>query len=321
MNRASQVAATIQTMISDAEFISKHRKTPKAFTRNRKLPFGIVVSTILQLAKRSLQIECNLLGERQMTESVSKPAFSKARYNLSYTAFKALNDRLLQDAYKDNTEGLWKGYRLFGVDGSTLRLPDSIENEESFGRHNSGGYNKRKDPIIARISEVVDLTTSIVVSAAIGPMCEGERMLAKNQIESVVSLFNNLRQKKLLFVFDRGYVSKEWIKMHELLGADFICRVPRNFNKLIDTMIENGEWDCLVHIAPDQPSLRLIVRVLPSGEKCILLTSLIDQSEINTEDLMSIYWLRWSGCEEGYKKQKVVLEMENFTAVYKYRSK
>ncbi len=39
--------------------------------RHRKLPFRILLSTILHLAKRSLQIECNLLGERQMAESVS----------------------------------------------------------------------------------------------------------------------------------------------------------------------------------------------------------------------------------------------------------
>lgn len=56
MKIASQVAAKIQSTIADSEFISKHRYNPQAFTRNRKLPFGTIVSTILQLAKRSLQI-------------------------------------------------------------------------------------------------------------------------------------------------------------------------------------------------------------------------------------------------------------------------
>lgn len=312
MNRASRIAATIQTMISSVEFISAHRKSPKAFTRNRKLPFGIIISTILQLAKRSLQIECNLLGERLMTEPASKQAFSKARYNVSYTAFKTLSNQLLQDAYRDNPEGLWRGYRLFGVDGSTLRLPESEENAEYFGRHNSGGFNKGKDPIIARISEVVDLTTGIIVNAAIGPMCEGERALAKEQIESVTRLFNSLGQEKLLFVFDRGYVSKECIGILRSLKVDFIYRVPRNFNKVIEALMEKGECDCLVNIASNIQPLRLVIRSLPSGEKCALLTSLVDQSETSADDLMGIYWLRWSGCEEGYKKQKVALELENF---------
>jgi len=315
MNRANQIAAAIQHMLADVNFISTHRKRRTAFTRNRKLPFGTVVSTILQLAKRSLQIECNLLGERQMEEAASKQAFSKARYNVCYTAFKALNDLLLQKAYENNPEGLWRGYRLLGVDASTIRLPESAENVEFFDRHNSGGFNKGKDPIIARISEVVDLTTGIIVNAAIGPVCEGERTLAKDQIESVAHMFNSLNQHKLLFVFDRGYVSREWIKMLIALKADFIFRIPRNFSKVIDVLVEKGECDCIVEIAPDIKSLRLLFRALPSGEKCVLLSSFVDECEMADIDLMKIYWLRWSGCEEGYKRQKVALELENFSGI------
>ncbi len=152
MKVAHQVIGKIQSTIANPEFVSQHRFSPKAFTRNRKLPFGTVISTILQLAKRSLQIECNLLGERDMTDPASKQAFSKARYKIRYTAFKALNDQLLEDVYSNNPNGLWRGYRIFGVDASTIRLPESEENEEYFGRHNSNGGNKKKDPMMARIS-------------------------------------------------------------------------------------------------------------------------------------------------------------------------
>lgn len=315
MKIASQIAAKIQLTIANSEFISKHRYSPKAFTRNRKLPFVTVVSTILRLAKRSLQIECNLLGEREMTEPVSKQAFSKARYQVRFTAFTALNDQFLEDVYKNSQIGLWRGYRLFGVDASTIRLPESEENEEYFGRHNSGGFNKKKDPIMARISEIVELTTGIVIHADIGPISQAERALAKDQIESVAKLFKNFDQQKTLFVFDRGYISQEWIKLLLSLGSDFIFRVPRNFNKLIDNRSAQGECDCIINILPDIPPLRLIVRFLPSGESCVLLTSITDQYEMTADDLMNVYWLRWSGCEEGYKKQKISLELENFSGI------
>lgn len=315
MKTANQVAAKIQSTIAHPEFISKHRNSLKAFTRNRKLPFGTVVSTILQLAKRSLQIECNLLGEREMSDPASKQAFSKARYKISYTAFKALNDQFLEDVYNDNHIGLWRGYRVFGVDASTIRLPECEENEEYFGRHNSAGFNRKKDPIMARISEVIELTTGIVVNADIGPICQAELGLAKGQIESVVKLFKNFDQQKTLFVFDRGYVSQEWIRMFLSLGSDFIFRIPRNFNTVIDSKTPQGECDCIIDILQGIPPLRLIVRILPSGEKCVLLTSLNDQHEIKADDLMKVYWLRWIGCEEGYKKQKVFLELENFLGI------
>jgi len=92
------------------------------------------VGTILHLTKRSLQIVCNLIGDLQMKESASKQAFSQARYKISCSAFKALNIELLIEAYQGDTEGVWYGYRVFGIDGSTIRLPKSDECKEYFGK-------------------------------------------------------------------------------------------------------------------------------------------------------------------------------------------
>ncbi len=99
------------------------------------------------------------------------------------------------------------------------------------------------------------------------------------------------------------------------LKADFIFRIPRNFSKVIDVLVEKGECDCLVEIAPDMKSLRLLFRTIPSGEKCVLPSSFVDESEMADIDLMKIYWLRWSGSEEGYKRQKVALELENSSGI------
>ena len=50
----------------------------------------------------------------------SKQAFSKARMKLSPTAFIGLNDRLVGQFYADGQFKHVKGYRLLGIDGSTL---------------------------------------------------------------------------------------------------------------------------------------------------------------------------------------------------------
>lgn len=313
MSKEIRVVTRIQISLTDPDFIDAHRKYSGAFSRNRKLSFGTIVSTILQLAKRSLQIECNLLGDRLMSEPASKQAFSKARYNIRYTGFKALNDMLLKEAYTDDSEGLWYGYRVFGTDGSVIRLPENEEAAEYFGRHNSSGFNNGKDPILAKISEVVELTTGIVVSADIAPGRFAERPIAEDQIATVTEFFHGLNQNSLLYVFDRGYVSRQYIRMLLDLGVDFMFRVPRKFNNQIDALAAAGECDTVVEVAPDIPSLRLTVRDLPSGEQCVLLTSLADHSEITADALFGLYWLRWTGCEEGYKRQKISLELENFS--------
>lgn len=312
MNRAPRIITVIETSLVDPVFVAEHRSSPSAFTRKRKLTFAIVVSTILQLAKRSLQIECNLIGERLMAAPASKQAFSKARYNISYTGFKALNIKLLNECYRDNSDGLWHGYRVFGIDGSTARLPKSHETEEYFGRWDRGQDRNEKCPIMARISEVVELTTGIIVSAKIAPWNLGERVMALEQIEEVTTLFRDLEQHKQLFVFDRGYVSKDLMELIRKEGADFMFRMPRGYSNKIDDLVAKKASDTIFELSSDFPKLRLVVHKLPSGEDCVLLTSIIDQEKISSAALHRLYWRRWTGCEEGYKKQKVTLEMENF---------
>ena len=312
MDKASRTVTVLEASLVDPLFIAEHRSSPSAFTRKRKLTFAIVVGTILQLAKKSMQIECNLLGERLMAEPVSKQAFSKARYKISYTGFKALNKKLLNECYRDNSEGLWHGYRVLGIDGSTTRLPKSKETEEYFGRWDRGHDRNEKCPIMGRISEVVELTTGIIVDAEIAPWSHGERLMASKQIEEVTTIFRSLEQHKQLFVFDRGYISKDLMKLITKNGAEFMFRIPRGYNNKIDDLVAKRASDTIFEFSPEFPKLRLLVHKLPSGEDCVLLTSIIDQEAIPSTALHRLYWRRWTGCEEGYKKQKVTLQLENF---------
>lgn len=311
MKRSQQTIDCLQKIISSPQFIAQHRKHSSAFTRQRKLPFATVVGTILRLAKKSLQIECNLLGDKLMSEPASKQAFSKARHNISYSGFKALNTAFLEQAYMEDSTGTWNGFRVFGIDGSTARLPKSEETLDFFGVWSKKTDRPEKCPVIARISEVVELTTGIVVNAELAPMSFGERRLAIDQIIEVSQLFKKLNQPAQLYVFDRGYISKEMIKIILDAEADFLFRVPRGFNPIIDRLVNNGEPDCFVNM-DGFPQLRLIVRYLPSGEKCILLSSVTSQ-KITGDAFYRLYWLRWMGCEEGYRKQKIHLQLENFS--------
>ena len=58
--------------------------------------------------------------------------------------------------------------------------------------------------------------------------------------------------------------------------------------------------------------LRLVCIELPSGEKEILATNLIDRNTYPIEDLKELYHMRWS-VEESYKLFKKVLHIEHFT--------
>jgi hypothetical protein len=58
--------------------------------------------------------------------------------------------------------------------------------------------------------------------------------------------------------------------------------------------------------------VRVVIITLNTGEKELLITSLLDQKEYSKEIFESLYFKRWS-IEENYKWHKQALELENFS--------
>ncbi|NDA63843.1 MAG: IS4 family transposase, partial [Chitinophagia bacterium] len=102
---------------------------------------------------------------------------------------------------------------LIGADGSTLRLPESNELSKEFGRWKTI-EDADESPPMARISEYNDMTTKLVLSGRIAPCSTSEEELAKEQLKEVVTIMRKYAQEKMLFVYDRGYPSEEFIQLH-----------------------------------------------------------------------------------------------------------
>lgn len=301
-------------ILKNPNFIARHRLKSTAFTRRRKLPFERIVGTLVHLVRKSLQIICNRLGEHfHMDDPASKQAFSQARSNLSYTCFQELNDLALQTFYQEDKVGIWKGRRIIAADGSTLRLPESPDTVAHFGRYNCG-KNVQADacPVMGRISEFTDVMSGLIVSAALLPLSIGEESIAEGQLKIVAEKMRSWSQEKLLFVYDRGYPSKQFMLSHFALNLDFVFRVSSGFNKQIDAFVASGATDRTLKLYDEAPALRVAVFLLSSGEQEILLTSLVDSTEVAYEELFSIYGARWRAMEEGYKRQKVQFELQNW---------
>lgn len=264
---------------------------------------------LLRMIKSSLQIECNFFGGLMEAEAVSKQAFSKARGKIKPGAFQAILEDGIRVFYTNVPErGLWRNFRLIACDGSTLRLPDSKELASEFGRYPGQG---KGFPVMARVSEYMDMTTKMVLNGRIEAYNNSENKLAEEQLEEVVIKMRELGQSKLLFVYDRGYRSERFFDQHIRLKVDFLFRLPRNFNR---ATLEIAKWEDQEGfiVREGWPTLRLVKVPLPSGETELLLTTLIDES-YTAEDLSEIYQGRWTSMEEGYKKQKITMQLENFS--------
>ena len=111
----------VKNLIASDEFKAKHSLEQNAFTRNRKLSFQDIIYFILGLPRKSLPTELDLFFDEQGF-SVSKQAFSKARYKISSQAFEDIFDMTTNIFEFTKQPRTYDGYRIFAIDGSDIAV-------------------------------------------------------------------------------------------------------------------------------------------------------------------------------------------------------
>jgi hypothetical protein len=314
------IYSNITELISRQDFIDRHRRSEKDFTRDRKLTFNRLIMFSLNQLKSSLQDELDkffqVLGLSNHGESyVSKAALCKARNKLEPSAFIELNHNSLDSFYTHfPVQEKWYGFRLLAVDGSKVELPNSDEIREIFGVHNSS------DRPMGLLSSLYDLNNRLWLDAELVPLSKGEREVAAGHLE--------FTKEDDLLLYDRGYPAFWLFALHRHKNRNFCMRLPYNlYNESADLYFSDDEQERIVTLFPDRNAkqmclaqgissdpitIRLIKVELDSGQLEILATSLLD-TELYPENVFgNLYHERW-GHEEGYKLLKIPAELQNWT--------
>ena len=118
----------LKNLILSDDFLQRHRKNPKDFTRQRKLPFSTLLFFLINLIKGSYQDELDHFFKAVnrfdiAKRIVSKAALAKAGMKLKYEAFIELNSQLIDYFYKNFKPLKWHGFNLPAVDGTAAQLP------------------------------------------------------------------------------------------------------------------------------------------------------------------------------------------------------
>ena len=311
----------IKKLIFSQNFLQRHRKSEKDFTRKRKLPFPTLIIFLIDLATGSYQNELNrffriLMPSDLPMKFISKVALARARLKFSYNAFIELNEQLAEYFYKTMPANQWNGYNLLAVDGTLLRLPKIQSILEYFGVwHNSKGHDRP----MARVSQMFDPLNRISIDSIISPKSVGERELAAQH-------FFKLTVGDLILL-DRGYPAYWLFNLIMSMGADFCARVSATKWKIIRKFVNSGKQEAIISLPVSTSSiekckelgleisslkLRLIRVELDTGETEVLITSLIDKKVLPCDLFRELYHLRWP-VEEDYKKMKSWIEIENFS--------
>src|SRR2546430_895548 len=189
--------------------------TGTATIRKRRLPAEQVVWLVIGMAlMRNESIErvvamLNLALPSAKGDTTAKSAIVQARQRLGEEPMAPLfNVTADHWAHASARRNQWRGLALYGVDGTTNRVPDSPENREAFGGQSGSSYRGGSAYPLVRIVALMALRSHLIASWQFADYATGETTLARE-------LWREMPDDSLL-IADRAF-----------LIADDLCAIER----------------------------------------------------------------------------------------------
>lgn len=293
--------------------------TGTATVRRRRLPAEQVVWLVLGMAlmrdrpivdvvdKLDLALPSN--GKR---EPVARSAVAQARARLGDAPMEWLFLRCADAwGHASADRNRWRELALYGVDGSTLRVPDSDENREHFGGQSAGQAGRGPSGYpLTRLAALMALRSHLIVGVSFGPYEHSEYVYAADLWSCV--------PENSLVVVDRGFFAAGVLIP--------LARDGQNRHWLIRAK-KNNRWRVIQILGPGDDIVELNVSSVarakdPSLPKTwqvrairyqrkgyqpqTLLTSLLDAEAYPAEEMVRLYHERWE-IELGYDEIKTEL--------------
>ena len=202
-----------------------YKSNENVFVRKRKMEFTDFVWYLIMQKGRTTSMELDeyLKNKNGTYEiSISKQAFSKQRQNLKPQIFIDIYKDYLMDFYNNYPEEVktFKGYYICAIDGSLFEIPNTKELREEYKTQKNSSGNR--ESARARVSGIYDVENGFMIDALIKDCGEGEKELAKKNIENTSKILN---LENCIIIFDRGYPGIDLIWYLEKLKIKYIFRL------------------------------------------------------------------------------------------------
>lgn len=299
------------------------------FTRDSKFSFKDYVTFFCVNKGTSNQADLEDFIEDDFTnnlETITRQALSKQRVFINPIVFKEINKEYLRlIGYNRNNHFFkeYKGFRLYGGDGSDFEIPDFEEVRRDFGIKDTPKYRK---PAMAKFSSIMDLLNGFILDGIIGNYKQAELPLIHQNLDNIQDL---IIPKKSIFIFDRGYNAMELYAHIISINSYFIVRLKDK--SYIDERytIKENDSEIKIKLTKDRLkkfhnptfkekyskkehlNLRILTIKLENGKTETLLTNIFDK-EFQIEDFKELYNLRW-GIETNYNTMKNRINIENYS--------
>ena len=276
--------------------------------RRRRLPTHLVVTLVVAMGPWASESMRHVLAEvvagwREGTVSdqtgwpvPSTAAIVQARQRTGARLLRELFQAVARPIATSQTPGAFLGgVRLMAIDGTTLDVADTPENDRAFGRPTT----KRGDGAFPqiRVLALIETGTHVICDAVIRPFRTGEVPTALRLLRAV--------GPGMLLVWDRGFHSSAMVRVTLAQQAQFLGRTQKNIVLRPTEILADGSF--LARISPSPKARRrneqgIEARVIeyaldtpagPGQEKYRLITSLLDERAFPAEQLAATDHERW----------------------------
>ena len=265
--------------------------------RRRRLPAEQVVWLVIGMAlyrrepiERVVQLLDLALPDEKGT-LLAKSAIVQARQRLKHDALEYLFAVTASEwAARSADKHRWRGFALYGWDGTTLRVPDSPENREEFGGQSAGAGRGESGYPMVRVVATIALRSHVMSSFRFADYHTGETTLAQG-------LWSEVPDNSLV-IFDRNFLIKKQLVYFETSGnKHWLTRSKKNTRWAVVGRL--GRDDELVELEINEPGipkawqLRAIHYKRRGFPRSTLLTSLLDAKLYPAKELIALYHERW----------------------------
>jgi hypothetical protein len=280
--------------------------TGKQSQRRRDLPAPVVVYYAIALALyRQVSyrevLRCLLEGIQWLqgpgTEIpvAGKSGISQARTRVGWEPLRQLHDEVVGPIATQRTKGAWyRSWRLVSMDGSTLDVADTKENQRAFGRP---GANRGKSAYPQlRFVSLVENGTHVLFASQMAEYARGETTLAQQVLPAL--------RPGMLCLADRQFFGFQLWRQARATGADLLWRIKKNLRLPCEKRLPDGSYRSRIY--PSERDRRhnnngVVVRVIDyrlagvAGAEPIyrLVTTLLDPETAPASELAALYQERW----------------------------
>jgi len=281
-------------------------QTKRASVRERDLPAHVVVYYVIALAlyMRSSYREvlrCLLEGVQWLLplatkiKVVGKSGISQARSRLGVEPIKRLYQAVVAPIAEKRTRGAWyQQWRLVSLDGSTLDVADTAENEQAFGRPGASRGASAYPQI--RFVGLLESGTQVLWAAIMDQYKTDEITLAATVVPAL--------RKGMLCLAERFFPAYDLWRKAAQTGADLLWRVRKNARLEVDQRLADGSYLSRIYRSTsDRRKGRkaMVVRVIeyrlkdvPGAEPIYrLITTILDPQLAPAKELAALYHERW----------------------------